>query len=69
MIERTIVALIVSLAVAQSLRMLLPLKVRASLGRRLAGRVPDRVLIWWAGQQSCEACGGDRRTEPIQRRK
>ena len=69
MIERILIGVIVALAVVQSLRVLLPLKARAALGKRLAGRIPDRVLIWWAGQQSCEACGGDRRAEPDQRRK
>ena len=69
MIERMLIGVIVTMAVVQSLRVLLPLKARASLGKRLAGRIPDRVLIWWAGQQSCEACGGDRRPEPFQRTK
>ena len=38
-------------------RALAPFAWRVALARRLAGRLPDRLRIWLAGQGACEACG------------
>jgi hypothetical protein len=68
MIERLIVAVIVIAAVLQVLRTLLPFRARVGFARRLSGRVPDRLIVWFAGQSACESCGG-RAAPPVQRRK
>jgi hypothetical protein len=58
MLERLIVAIVVGAAVVQALRGLLPFRWRVALARRLSRRVPDRLIVWFAGQGACEACGG-----------
>ncbi len=59
-LELAVVAFVVAVSVLYALKVLLPLAWRAAIARRLAGRVPDRVRIWIAGQQGCDACGGGR---------
>lgn len=58
MIERALVALIVIAALAQVLRSLLPFRARVALARAASGRLPDRLIVWFAGQGACQACGG-----------
>ncbi len=53
-----IVALLVAMAVLQSLRALLPFAARVALARRARGRLPDCWIVWFAGQGACDACGG-----------
>jgi hypothetical protein len=56
--ERGLIALILIVAVLQCLRALLPFRARVALARHAQGRVPDRLIVWFAGQSACEACGG-----------
>jgi hypothetical protein len=58
LLERALVAVIVVAAIGVALRALLPFAWRVRLARALQGRVPDRVLIWVAGRQGCDACDG-----------
>jgi|GEM_PF-800564 hypothetical protein len=60
--QHILVGIIVVGAVVQSLRALLPFRVRVAVARRLSGHVPDRCIVWFAGQGACDACGG--RTAP-----
>jgi len=53
-----LVALIVAVAIIQCLRVLLPFRIRVALATRCKGRLPDRVIIWFAGRGACDACGG-----------
>jgi hypothetical protein len=53
-----VVALLVALAVLQSMRSLLPFAARVALARHAQGRLPDRWIVWFAGQGACDACGG-----------
>jgi NADH:ubiquinone oxidoreductase subunit H len=65
-LEASLVGLIVVTCVLVVLRALLPFAARVWIARHLQGRVPDRVLVWIAGRQGCEACGG--RPPPLSRR-
>jgi uncharacterized membrane protein YfbV (UPF0208 family) len=65
-LENGLVGLIVAACVLVALRALLPFAALVWIARRMQGRVPDRVLVWVAGQKGCEACGG--RRPPIARR-
>ncbi len=56
-LERLIVAAAVFASAAYAFKALAPFGWRVSLARRLAGRLPDRMLIWLAGQSACDACG------------
>ncbi len=56
LLEDLLVALIVLSAALVALRSLLPFSWRVRLARLIQGRVPDRVLLWLAGQQGCDAC-------------
>ncbi|MEI6457427.1 MAG: hypothetical protein WCP04_00710 [Pseudomonadota bacterium] len=58
MLQRLIVTLVVVVALMQALRSLLPLRARVAVARWLQPRLPDRVIVWFAGQSACEACGG-----------
>jgi hypothetical protein len=58
LVEAVMVGLIVVACLLQALRGLLPFKWRVALARRLTGRCPDRLIVWWAGRAACEACGG-----------
>jgi len=49
-------------------RALAPFGWRVALARRLAGRLPDRALIWLAGQSACDACGPRPVATPAPRR-
>ncbi|HUO79668.1 MAG TPA: hypothetical protein VMU00_05970 [Steroidobacteraceae bacterium] len=55
--ERLIVAAAVAASALYAFKALAPFGWRVSLARRLTGRLPDRVLIWLAGQSACDACG------------
>jgi hypothetical protein len=56
--ERGLVALILMVALLQCLRALLPFRARVVLARHAQGRIPDRIIVWFAGHSACEACGG-----------
>jgi len=58
LLETLTVGLIVVACFLQALRVLLPFAWRVALARRLTGRLPDRLIVWWAGRAACEACGG-----------
>lgn len=58
MLEKLLVAVLVATAALVSVRALLPFGWRVALAKRLARHVPDRCVIWFAGQTACEACGG-----------
>jgi len=66
LLQNLLVGLIVAACACVALRALLPFSARVWLARRLHRRVPDRVLVWIAGRQGCEACGG--KPPPIIRR-
>jgi hypothetical protein len=65
-LEPLAVAAIVIACAIYALRSLTPFRARVALARALSGRVPDRVLIWLAGQTACQACGS--RPTPVIKR-
>jgi hypothetical protein len=66
--ERLIVGAAVIASALYAFRALAPFGWRVSLARRLSGRLPDRVLIWLAGQGACDACGPRPAAAPPRRR-
>ena len=65
-LETGLVGVIVAICALVALRALLPFAALVWIARRLQGRVPDRMLVWIAGQRGCDACGG--RSPPLSRR-
>jgi len=63
-VEDAIVGVIVLASTAYALKVLLPFAWRVALARALQHRVPDRVIVWIAGRQGCEACGVSRPPGP-----
>lgn len=57
LLERALVGLIVSIAIAVSVRALMPFGWRVRLARAIASWAPDRIVVWLAGRQGCESCG------------
>jgi len=55
--ERLIVAAAVLASALYAFKALAPFGWRVAVARRLSGRLPDRLLIWLAGQGACDACG------------
>ena len=64
LLEPVLVGIIVLASALYALKALAPFRWRVALARRLAGRVPDRVLIWIAGATACQACGGRAAASP-----
>jgi hypothetical protein len=56
-LERLVVGAAVLASAIYAFRALAPFGWRVALARRLAGRLPDGLLIWLAGQGACDACG------------
>jgi hypothetical protein len=56
-LERLVVGAAVLASALYAFKALAPFGWRVSLARRLTGRLPDRMLIWLAGQGACDACG------------
>jgi len=65
-LETGLVGVIVAICALVAIRALMPFAARVWIARQLQGRVPDRVIVWVAGQQGCDACGG--RSPPLSRR-
>jgi hypothetical protein len=66
-LERLIVGAAVLASAAYAFKALAPFGWRVSLARRLSGHLPDRLLIWLAGQSACDACGPRRPALPQRR--
>lgn len=57
LLQQLVVGAAVLASAVYAFRALAPFGWRVALARRLSGRLPDRVLIWLAGQGACDACG------------
>ncbi len=68
LLERLIVAVAVLASALYAFKALAPFGWRVGLARRLSGRLPDRALIWLAGQGACDACGPRPTAAPPRRR-
>ena len=67
-LERLIVGAAVLASALYAFKALAPFGWRVGLARRLCGRLPDRALIWLAGQSACDACGPRPPVMPPRRR-
>ncbi len=69
LLERLVVGAAVLASGLYAFKALAPFGWRVRLARRLAGRLPDRALIWLAGQSACDACGPHPATTPPRNRR
>jgi len=68
-LEPLIVGAAVLVSAVYAVKALAPFGWRVGLARRLSGRLPDRALIWLAGQSACDACGPRPSATPPRRRR
>ena len=55
--ETALVGVIVGASIVYAFRAIAPFRWRVALARAFNGWVPDRFVVWLAGQSACKACG------------